>query len=224
MKIYSQNICWTKSKQSRLKIARFIDKEQPDFVCLQEVVFGYHFNSFLLPNYHRYWSKKLGAINKGGLVILSKEKAISYQFVQFSAQGKFNSFQLVERMISKGFLVAEFDKFVLINTHLVASHTKIHRDRDPNNLSQLNELLDFVDTQTKPIILAGDLNFSPKSKHYQLLTRHLQDQTKDIFVTFEKFGTKLDYICTTTSTNTTCEIVTLKPFPPSDHFGLLMKI
>jgi endonuclease/exonuclease/phosphatase family metal-dependent hydrolase len=222
MKIYSQNICWTKNKQAREKIALFIKKSQPDFVCLQEVVFGYQTNSFLLPNYYQYYHKKLKTINKGGLVILSKQKALSSKFVKFLAQGKINSLQLAERIISKGFLVVEFENIIVINTHLVASHIKSNRDKDRNNLRQLKQLLEFIDKQKKPVILAGDLNFSPKAIHYSILTKKLIDQATNIPITFEKYATRLDYICTTWKSLANCQLVCFEPPMPSDHFGLIL--
>ena len=234
--IYSQNICWTKSQDSRIKIAKYINKHQPDIVCLQEVVFDYHLKPFDLAGYHKSNYKIPILPNAGGLLILSKVKPKSINFFKYHNQGKVNSIQLAERLINKGFLVVDFGEFTLINTHLVASHGKPQKVQDKANSSQLIQLLEYIKIETnihksKKVILVGDLNFDPKSVNYSFLKNRLHDYTANIPITFNGYKSRLDYICAnfeqvenSLSIQPKIKTVTYLFGQPSDHYGLIAKL
>ena len=157
--IYSQNICWTKSRENRTKIAKYIIKQQPDIVCLQEAVFDYHIKAFNISNYYQSNYKIPYLPNSGGLLTLSKVKPKSTNFIKYHNQGRINSLQLAERFIGKGFLITDFGDFILINTHLVASHSKNKNGQDKSNLSQLVQVLEYITTNknNKKVIFSNKL-------------------------------------------------------------------
>lgn len=228
--IYIHNICWTQSKLNHIRIAKKIETIQPDIFCLQECVFQSQSEIFNLSKYHKSIAKSnSNKIVKGGLAIYSKHKPICVDFVKFKKQGRIFSQQLLERQLEKGFLVAEFDDYLVINTHLVADHSKKWLENKlKSNTNQINELLRYIQSMNfmKPLIICGDFNFTPSNDSYnKLIDSNLKDLSAKIPYTFIDKKVKLDYIFSNFNINkTTSKTIKYSGISPSDHLAILSEI
>ena len=228
--IYNHNICWTQSKANHTRIAKKMQTLQPDIICLQEIVFQTQFKIFNLANYHRSIAPGSGKrVVRGGLAIYSKKMPLCVNFVKFIDQGKIFSPQLAERRLEKGFLVAEFSDYLIINTHLVADQTKKWTElKLKHTNAQFEQLLNFIKEtgDAKPIFIAGDLNFCPTNDSYQNATQlDLVDLTSKIPYTYIDKEVKLDYIWTTKSnTEFKTRLVRFNYKEPSDHLAIYSQI
>jgi exonuclease III len=226
--IYTHNICWTESKLNHIRIAEKLETLQPDIFCLQECVFQSQSEIFNLPKYHKSIANSSGnTIVKGGLAIYSKHKPICIDFIKFKKQGRIFSQQLAERQLEKGFLVAEFESYLIINTHLVADHSKKWLDNKlKSNTNQVNELLQYIQTMnfTKPLIVCGDLNFTPKNNSYEsMINSGLKDLSTKIPYTFITKKAKLDYIFSNLEINKfSAKSIKYSSISPSDHLAIFV--
>lgn len=141
----------------------FLEKEQPDFLCLQETKMQAEQADFTLPeNYHIYWNS---AVKKGysGTAILCKEEPISvaYDLGQ-------------EEHDQEGRLITlEYPKFYLVCCYTPNSQNELKRlDYRMTWEDALRDYLIALD-QKKPVIYCGDLNVAheeidlknPKTNH-----------------------------------------------------------
>lgn len=226
LSIYTHNICWTRSKLNHLRIAQKIQSLQPDIVCLQEIVFQAQSEIFNQVHYHKSIAQDSGKrIVKGGLAIYSKVKPICVDFIKFEQQGKIFSPQLAERQLEKGFLVAEFKDYLVINTHLVADQSKKWTEpKLKHTNAQFEQLLEFIQLtkSTKPVFVVGDLNFCPINDSYKkAIESGLIDISTKIPYTYTEKKMKLDYIWSTKSSlNFKSQIPRFTQQEPSDHFAI----
>ena len=228
--IYTHNICWTQSKPNHIRIAEKIETLQPDIICLQEVVFQSQAEIFNLPRYYKSIAESSSKrIVKGGLAIYSKKNPLCVNFIKFDQQGRVFSQQLAERQIEKGFLIVEFENYLIINTHLVADHSKTWiESKVKQNSLQLEQLIEFVKNlnSTKQIYICGDFNITPKNKIYKLIKEsNYTDLTSKLPYTFIAKKAKLDYIVTNkTLSSYKTRAVHFTNQEPSDHLAILCKI
>ena len=229
--IYTHNICWTQSKVQHIRIAEKIESLQPDIVCLQEVVFQSQSEIFSLPRYHKSVAhSESNTIVKGGLVIYSKKNPLCVNFIKFEQQGKIFSPQLAERQLEKGFLVVEFEDYLVINIHLVADHSKKWLENKlKSNSNQIEEFINYIQNMnfTKPIIICGDLNFTPLNNSYKklLAVLDLTDFTIKLPYTFIEKKVKLDYIITNQPISSyKTRTIRFTHQEPSDHLAVYSQI
>jgi exonuclease III len=228
--IYTHNICWTQSKVNHIRIAEKIQTLQPDIICLQEVVFQTQSEIFNLPHYYKSIAQDSGKrIVKGGLAIYSKVKPICIDFIKFEKQGKIFSPQLAERQLEKGFLVAEFQDYLIINTHLVADQTKKWTElKLKHTNAQFDQLLEFIKNtgNAKPIFTIGDMNFCPiNNSHKNAIKSGLSDITVKLPYTYIGKKMKLDYIWSTKPiSNYKTRTIRFTHQEPSDHLAIFSQI
>lgn len=230
LSIYTHNICWTQSKSNHIRIAEKIELLEPDIVSLQEVVFQTQSEIFNLPKYHKSIAASSGdLIVKGGIAIYSKKVPLCVDFIKFEKQGKIFSPQLAERQLVKGFLVAEFDDYLIVNTHLVADQSKKWTESKLKHTNeQFIQLLEFIKAtgKDKPIFIMGDMNFAPANDSYKKgISSGLTDLTKKLPYTYINKKMKLDYIWATKQVAShKSRTIRYTHQEPSDHLGVYSQI
>lgn len=149
----------------------YVNKEQPDIICLQETKAHQGQAEVDLPDYIEYWNS---AKRKGysGTAIFSKNKALSIvNDLKASSElaDKYGDANSEGRV-----LTAEFEKFYLVSVYTPNSKPDLSRLKfrekiwDPLFLSHIKEL-----EKKKPVIFCGDLNVAheeidlarPESNH-----------------------------------------------------------
>lgn len=125
----------------------FLEKENPDFLCLQETKMQEGQIEIETPGYFQYWDS---AEKKGysGTLILSKKEPLSVSY----------GLGIEEHDKEGRSVTAEFDDFYLVNFYVPNSQEKLKRldyrmlweDDARKYLKKLEE--------KKPVILCGDLN------------------------------------------------------------------
>jgi endonuclease/exonuclease/phosphatase family metal-dependent hydrolase len=244
--LYSHNVCWTRRKKSFDQIAKKIQNIQPDIICLQECGFESQIKKLQIDNYHNSFvplkQTKLGNTiamilrekptvgTSGGLIIMSKDKPISVNFVPFGKQINFFPHTLAyiaEKVIHRGFLVVEYQDYFVINVHLTADFKKRWKD---NNLAiaklQSKQLIAYISKITnKKIIITGDFNFTPKNYSYNEIDKTgLVDVSKNIPFTYIDRKAKLDYVFTNLKIYGYETRLVAFEKQPSDHFALFTQI
>jgi len=158
------------STRARLRtLARLVDEEQPDVVCLQEIQ---------LHPYLRLIRRHVTALPhtahepflhapKGGLVTLSRLPVLRAEFELYRHRGWWHTPSLADWLLHKGFLATHHDldgqPVIVINTHLVANYDG---DWTPDNryaraeraeLAQLAAFLAGLPDEAL-LLVAGDFN------------------------------------------------------------------
>lgn len=125
----------------------FVEKENPDFLCIQETKMQEGQVEIDIPGYFQYWDS---AEKKGysGTLLLTKKEPISVSY----------GIGIDEHDHEGRAVTAEFDDFYLVNFYVPNSQEKLKR---------LNYRMKWEDDaraylkkleETKPVILCGDLN------------------------------------------------------------------
>lgn len=161
MKLYSWNVNGIRSVINKGALQSFIDKEQPDILCLQETKAERGQVVFDLPQYHEHF---YSAAKKGysGTAILSKIPAMRYLdglppdlIEQFHITSDIYGNPADEGRI----IAAEFDKYWIVTVYTPNSKGDLTRLKlraeqwDPAFLAYLRQL-----KKTKPVLFCGDLN------------------------------------------------------------------
>ncbi len=161
MKIYSWNVNGIRAVNRKGSLKTFLDKEDPDIICFQEIKAKPDQIDFEIDNYNIYWNsaEKPGY---SGTAILSKKKPINviYGFPEdiikkFKVEGdNYGDPNLEGRVVT-----AEFEDFYLSTVYTPnakddLSRVKLREENwDPAYLEFMKEL-----EKTKPVIFCGDLN------------------------------------------------------------------
>lgn len=161
MKIYSWNINGIRAAVRKESFKPFINKHQPDILCLQETKAERGQAEIDLPDYEEYWNS---AEKKGysGTAIFSKHKPLAV----------INGFppELIEKYDMTGdvygdpnkegrVIAAEFEKFYIVTVYTPNAKDDLsriplrQRHWDPGFLAYCKEL-----EKNKPVIFCGDLN------------------------------------------------------------------
>ena len=161
MKIYSWNVNGIRAVLKKDLFYPFLNKHQPDILCLQETKAERGQVEVDLPNYHEYWNS---AVKKGysGTAIFSRTKPLNvlngfpddigkkYGF----ADDAFGDPTQEGRVIA-----AEFEKFYVVTVYTPNAKDDLgrlnlrHKYWDPAFLAYCKQL-----EQHKPVIFCGDLN------------------------------------------------------------------
>lgn len=160
MKLYSWNVNGIRAVINKGEFAKFIDKHQPDILCLQETKARQDQVVIDLPGYYEYWN----SATKGGYsgtAIFSKVPAqkvvpnipanIAEKYKLEDTYGDTNAEGRV--------LAAEFDDFWVVSVYTPNSKGKLERlslrteQWDQAFLEYMKEL-----EKQKPVLFTGDLN------------------------------------------------------------------
>ncbi len=161
MKIYSWNVNGIRAVHKKGLFVPFIEREQPDILCLQETKATQDQSEVNLPEYTEYWNS---ADKKGysGTAIFSKIKPLSIQngfsddiIKQFGVNGdKYGNPAKEGRVIT-----AEFDQFYLVTVYTPNGKDDLsriplrHDQWDPAFLAHCQKL-----EARKSVVFCGDLN------------------------------------------------------------------
>lgn len=161
MKIYSWNVNGIRAVTRKDLFKPFIEKHQPDILCLQETKAQQGQAEVDLPDYEEYWNS---AEKKGysGTAIFSKVKPIAvingfpedfakkYSFVDDATRDAAQEGRVI---------AAEFEKFYVVTVYTPNAKDDLsriplrHKHWDPAFLAYCKQL-----EKKKPVIFCGDLN------------------------------------------------------------------
>lgn len=152
MKIVSQNVNGLRARITQ-GFNKAIEEMNPDIICLQEV----RANEKQLPKdflstYNHYHSIHQKAGYAGSSIFVKKEAPAPINF-WCDYDGGVESGRVC---------ILEFEKFLLISSYSPNSGGQLEKlDR---RIEWENGLIKYMENQTKPIILCGDLNVAPEKK------------------------------------------------------------
>jgi exodeoxyribonuclease III len=161
MKIYSWNVNGIRAVHKKGLFEPFIQKHQPDILCLQETKAQQGQSEVELPEYEEYWNS---AEKKGysGTAIFTKHKPLSV--VNGLPTDIAKKFGLIadaygDPNTEGRVIAAEFEKFFVVTVYTPNAKDDLSRiplreqQWDPAFLAYCKEL-----EKTKPVIFCGDLN------------------------------------------------------------------
>lgn len=161
MKLYSWNVNGIRAVINKGDFQNFLDKHQPDILCLQETKAHRGQVEIDLPNYEEYWNsaQKLGY---SGTAIFTKQKPLSVlnDFSQkINQKYKLDDDSYGDLTKEGRVLSAEFENFWVVNVYTPNSKGDLsrldlrHRKWDPAFLEHIKTL-----EKTKPVLFCGDFN------------------------------------------------------------------
>lgn len=161
MKIYSWNVNGIRAVLKKNFFYPFLEKHQPDILCLQETKAERGQVEVDLANYHEYWNS---ASKKGysGTAIFSKTKplAVMNGFPDNIAEQYGFAHDTFGDSTEEGRIIAaEFDKFYVVTVYTPNAKDDLgrlalrHQHWDPAFLAYCKQL-----EKTKPVVFCGDLN------------------------------------------------------------------
>jgi exodeoxyribonuclease III len=161
MKLYSWNVNGIRAVTRKNLFVPFIEKQQPDILCLQETKAMQGQAEIDLPDYEEYWNS---ADKKGysGTAIFTKLKprTVIYGFPDdFATTYSFVDSETRDAAQEGRVIAAEYDKFYVVTVYTPNAKDDLsriplrHDHWDPAFLAYC-QLLE----QKKPVIFCGDLN------------------------------------------------------------------
>ena len=161
MKIMSWNVNGIRAVHKKGLFVPFIEKYQPDILCLQETKAEQHQSEVNLPDYEEYWNS---AEKKGysGTAIFSKIKPISVILdlpEKIAAKYKLKDDGYGNPNTEGRVIAAEFKDFYAISVYTPNAKDDLsriplrHKQWDPAFLEYVKDL-----EKKKPVIFCGDLN------------------------------------------------------------------
>ncbi len=160
MKIISWNVNGIRAVHKKGLFLPFLEKLQPDILCLQETKAEQHQSEISIPGYDQYWNS---ATRKGysGTAIFTKIKPVSV-LLDFPEKiiKKFNLEDTYGDTNTEGRVIAlEFSDFYIVNVYTPNAKNDLSRiplrykHWDPAFLEYVTDL-----NKKKPVIFCGDLN------------------------------------------------------------------
>jgi exodeoxyribonuclease-3 len=161
LKIFSWNVNGIRAVLKKNVFYPFLEKHQPDVLCLQETKAERGQVEIDLPNYREYWNS---AVKKGysGTAIFSKQEPINVinGYPENFAERFVFADELKRDSAEEGrVLTAEFDKFFVVTVYTPNAKDDLSRlplrfeHWDPAFLAYCKQL-----EKKKPVIFNGDLN------------------------------------------------------------------
>ncbi len=161
MKIYSWNVNGIRAVHNKRMFTPFVQKHQPDILCLQETKAQQGQSEVDIPEYEEYWNS---AEKKGysGTAIFTKIKPKAV------INGLPEHIEKKYGLIADGYgdpnkegrvITAEFDKFYVVTVYTPNAKDDLsrvllrHKQWDPAFLAYCKEL-----EKKKPVVFCGDLN------------------------------------------------------------------
>jgi len=162
MKLYSWNVNGIRAVVGKGLFQEFIQKHQPDVLCLQETKAEQGQAVIDLPDYEEYWNSSEGKKGYSGTAIFSKIKPLSV--VNGFADDIAKKYGLADNSYGdpnkEGRIIsAEFDNFYVVTVYTPNSKGDLSRldlrykQWDPAFLEHVKTL-----EKNKPVLFCGDLN------------------------------------------------------------------
>jgi exodeoxyribonuclease III len=161
LKIYSWNVNGIRAVNKKGLWQPFLDSEQPDILCLQEIKAKPEQIDAAVDGYNAFWysADKPGY---SGTAILSKEKPL--QVVNGFPQDIIDEYKVTgdtygDPNLEGRVIAAEFEKFWVVTVYTPNAKDDLsriplrHKHWDPAFLAYVKQL-----EQTKPVVFNGDLN------------------------------------------------------------------
>ncbi len=161
MKIISWNVNGIRAVHKKGLFVPFIQKYQPDILCLQETKAEQHQSEVDLPEYEEYWNS---ATKKGysGTAIFTKEKPLSVTLgipEKIAKKHKLVGDKYGDPNTEGRVLAAEYKDFYVVSVYTPNAKDDLsriplrHKLWDPAFLEYMKDL-----EKRKPVIFSGDLN------------------------------------------------------------------
>lgn len=191
---YVQQNCLQWDKRKTL-IKNVLQKENPDFICLEEIDnFDDYKNDIIQPlqRYETIFAEKAnGAMGNCIGYDYTKFKAIDNTVLQLNKTENQKSSQIA--LIANFETIPNKNKICLIVTHL-----KAKKEFEETRVFQIKNIIDYIETKKlienkTNIILTGDFNTEPNEKTISTLLNskigfqnsfEFEDKEKDNFITF----------------------------------------
>ena len=145
-KLYSWNVNGLRACMEK-GFREFLEREQPDVLCLQETKMQPHQAEFEFPGYEIYWNS---AVKKGysGTAIFTKKEPLKVSY----------GIGIEEHDKEGRVITLEFDKFYMVNCYTPNSGRELARlEYRMTWEDEFKKYLIKLDKQ-KPVIICGDLN------------------------------------------------------------------
>ena len=160
MKIFSWNVNGLRAVLSKGALQSFIEKYQPDILCLQETKAKQGQAEVDLPDYEEIWNSAERA-GYSGTAIFTKQKPLSVRFGFLPEQDAMPGWEdaFGDARAEGRVLTAEFEDFYLIDVYVPNEKHTLERMGYRENVWD-KALLDYMRQleQTKPVIVCGDFN------------------------------------------------------------------
>lgn len=161
MKIISWNVNGIRAVTKKGLFLPFVEKYDPDILCLQETKAQEHQSEIDLPQYVEYWNS---ALKKGysGTAIFTKTKPLSvFNGLPESIIKKFDLIadKYGDPTTEGRVISAEYEKFYVVTVYTPNAKDDLsriplrHKQWDPAFLAHCKEL-----EKSKPVVFCGDLN------------------------------------------------------------------
>jgi exodeoxyribonuclease-3 len=162
MKLYSWNVNGIRAVVRKNEFVPFVQKHQPDILCLQETKAEQGQAEIDLPHYEEFWNSASSKKGYSGTAIFSKIKPLSviYGFPEdFTKKYRFVDTATRDSAQEGRVITAEYDKFYVVTVYTPNAKDDLsridlrHKHWDPAFLAYCKQL-----EKTKPVIFCGDLN------------------------------------------------------------------
>ncbi len=161
MRIISWNVNGIRAVHKKGVFIPFIEKYQPDIVCLQETKAEQHQSEVDLPEYEEYWNS---AVRKGysGTAIFTKQKPLTVALgfpEKITKKFSINDDGYGDPATEGRIVTAEYKNFFVVTVYTPNAKDDLsrlslrHKQWDPAFLAYVKEL-----DKQKPVIFCGDLN------------------------------------------------------------------
>jgi len=147
MKIITWNINGYRSAEKTNNVEKFIQKNHPDIICLQEIKMNHPvLNEYGYHCYYNFAEKK----GYSGTMIFTKEKPLHVNYDTG-----------LDRLNQEGrFLLLEYEQFILINIYI--PHGGRKKENHSYKFAVIDELLEQVKKQKKHVVICTDFNIAHK--------------------------------------------------------------
>lgn len=160
MKIFSWNVNGLRSVLNKGALQSFIEKYQPDILCLQETKAKQGQAEVDLPEYEEIWNSAERA-GYSGTAIFTKIKPLSVRYGFFEEQDAFPGWEdaFGDARAEGRVLTAEYDDFYLVNVYVPNEKPDLERMGYRENVWD-KALLSYMKQleQSKPVVVCGDFN------------------------------------------------------------------
>ncbi|ULB35093.1 MULTISPECIES: endonuclease/exonuclease/phosphatase family protein [Proteiniphilum] len=230
--IYHGEEYYSPGEKNLEKISAIINKYKPDFVAMQEVDSMTNRTATINNGVKMDVIKELAAMtgmygffgkaipySEGGYGegVLSRfpSKSMSYNLPTPSG-GEGRALLMIEHTFSNG------QKIIFAGTHLCHQFPE-------NRLAQTKAVCNILKDSTIPVVMGGDLNFTPDSPSYQEITKYFEDVAKmrgkaKYTFSFDEPSSRIDYIFVSKGHKWRIKNVKVIKENASDHMPVLVTL